>query len=245
MIYIRTIKNLYGIDVIIDSTTDQKFVETTGLEWISLSEEMNTLPKNGSYFYEGKIIPIDSEDYGNIISPIINKIEDPFRIERENEEKKMQEELELQLEQLEMLRLESPPEDDEFIPPVPPDPNDLETINELTSNGLIDPRDLPPPQLSEMLDVESTEENFEEWKEKYYNISALLNALTSNSYKEVVERVVIFDPPFVFPDGVEQSNFPFPENTVEEYIDYLIKVKEIHVKILDKICLDLDIPKIT
>ena len=246
MIYIRTIKNSYDIDIIIDSTNNQRFVETTGLEWICLPDDVDTLPENGSYYYEGKIIPLNSEDYDKIISPIINEIEEPLRIQREKEEQRLKEEFELEFES-KMLEIQSNDEDEpeSLFPVVPPDPLDIEEIERLKSLGAIDPRDMPPPTTIEFADVESTKENLEEWKEKYYNLCALVDALESKSYSEIVDNVVIFDPPLEFPCGVEQSHFPFPEETVDGYLGHLIKVKENYITLLDKMCSDLNLQKIT
>jgi len=241
MMWIRTIKNKYNLDVIIDSTGDEEFTKTSGLNWIMIDENVSNFPENGAYFCDNKVIPINSDDYEKIIVPRINEFEEPLRIERE---KIIQEETEKILLELEKLNSIEPEEPTDFIPPQSPDPKDAEKIQELSEKGLLDPRKFPKPTAHPILDVESTEENFEIWYEKYLNLSSLIDALVNKKYSDIVENVVIFDPPHKFPCGVEQSNFAFPEDTVEEYIDYLSQVRSTHKDLLDTICGDLGLPLI-
>lgn len=242
MIWIRTIKNNYDIDVIIDATDDEQFVNTSGLEW-SLISDVDTLPENGSYYYDEMIIPFGSDDYDNVIVPVINGIEEPLKNEREKVE---EENLKILLEELESQRL-AKEENQSLLDKIvdnPPNPTDEEQINQLTDIGMIDPRTLPRPKVTPIDGVESTKENFEIWHKMYLNTSSLVDSLSSKQYNDIVENVVIFDPPHKFPDGVEQSHFPFPEDTVDEYLDYLIQMRDMNKNLLDTICNDLGLPLI-
>lgn len=243
MFYIRTIKNRYDIDIIIDSTDNQEFVQTSGLDWIELSPEITSSPENGLYYYDGKVISTDSPEYDEIIVPIIDSFEEPLRIEREEREAKEQEEYELLLsQQFEELLDTEPPTD--FIPPEPPDPTDEEAIAAAEAAGAVDPRSLPNPGAYPILGVESTEENLRDWEKNYLNISSLISALSANDYLKIANNVVIFDPAHEFPDGHTQSHFPFPEDNVDGYIQHLTAVKQTYKDLLDKICTDLNLPPV-
>jgi len=69
MYYIRTFKNEYGIDIIIDATENSDFVQSSGLDWIEVA---NQEAENGNYFYDGKVISVDSDDY-SIIQNLIDQ----------------------------------------------------------------------------------------------------------------------------------------------------------------------------
>ena len=86
MFYIRTEKNIYDLDIVIDVSDNKDFVETSGLSWVEIQQEEP--PAIGMYYYEGKFISIDSEDY-KIIEDIIFEFEEPKRIVREKEEQKL------------------------------------------------------------------------------------------------------------------------------------------------------------
>lgn len=237
MYYIRTIKNNYDIDVVIDVTDNTDFVQTSGLDWIEIG---NVQAENGNYYYDGKIISVDSDDYV-IIENIIREYEEPARLERERLEAEFEENAKKEIEEFfESQTLEEPTD---FIPPEPPDPTDEEAIAAIEAAGAIDPRKLKKPTPYPILGVESTESNLRDWENNYKNISYLINNLNSGNIK-VENNVVIFDPELEFEDGHKQKYFPFPEDTVEEYISYLIAVRQTYRDLLDTICSDLNLPPI-
>lgn len=239
MYYIRTTKNNYDIDVIIDVTNNLDFVQSSGLDWIEIGENQ---AENGNYYYDGKIISVDSEDYV-IIENIIKDIEEPARIERERIQAELdaiaEEEFKKFLEEQEKLQEE--PTD--FIPPEPPDPKDAEAIAAAENAGALDPRKFKKPTPAPILGVESTESNLRDWERNYKNMSFLIDTLNSQNLT-VENNVVIFDPELEFPDGHTQKYFPFPEDTVQEYIAYLVAVKQTYKDLLDTICSDLNLPPV-
>lgn len=237
MYYIRTIKNNYDIDVVIDVTDNTDFVQTSGLDWIEIG---NVQAENGNYYYDGKIISVDSDDYV-IIENIIREYEEPARLERERLEAEFEENAKKEIEEFfESQTLEEPTD---FIPPEPPDPNDSEAIAALESSGALDPRKLKKPTPYPILGVESTESNLRDWENNYKNISFLINTLNSQDLT-IENNVVVFDPELEFPDGHTQKYFAFPEDTVQEYIAYLVAVKQTYRDLLDNICSDLNLPPI-
>jgi len=83
MYYIRTKKNKYDIDVIIDVTADSTFKSHTSFEWKD-ADIASPGPTVGHYWHGGKSIGLDSADYSEI-QTIINSVEEPIKVEREKE----------------------------------------------------------------------------------------------------------------------------------------------------------------
>lgn len=217
MYYIRIEKNNYDIDIVIDVTDNEEFVTTSGLSWISIDTEK--APEIGNYFYNEKFISLDSEDY-KIIENIIFKHEEVLRIAREKEQEKINQELEkLQKE----TSIDLPP------PKLP----ELEPI---------DPRDLPKPIAGPIIGVEINLENYDHWKNSNANLNILINALETKN--PIVEnKIAKFDPPITFPDGAIQPEFAFPEDTIEEYINYLKQTDSYQKELLVRMRTYLGIPE--
>jgi hypothetical protein len=238
MHYIRTFKNNYDIDIVVDFTDNIDYVQSSGLDWIEIGEQN---AENGNYFYNGKVISVDSDDY-SIIENLINEKEDPLRIEREAIQAELDALAEAEiLAALENLVMEEPTD---FIPPEPPDPNDEGAVAAAEQSGKVDPRKFTKPMATPILGVESTESNLRDWERNYLNISSLISALSDEKYSEITNNVVIFDPAHEFPDGFTQTHFPFPDDTVIDYIDHLKAVKQTYKDLLDTICTDLNLPPI-
>jgi len=81
MYYIRTKKNKYDVDVIIDVTADATYKNHTSLEWKD-ADIAAPGPQVGNYWYDGKSIALDSSDY-SLIEKIIDDIETPLIANRE------------------------------------------------------------------------------------------------------------------------------------------------------------------
>lgn len=75
--FYRVNTNKYGLEVVVDTTTDANFARTSGLQYV----ETSSSPKIGDYVHEGKFIGIDSSDY-QIISEII-KVKEAERTSQE------------------------------------------------------------------------------------------------------------------------------------------------------------------
>jgi len=80
MYYIRTKKNKYDVDVIIDVTTDSTYKNHTSLEWKD-ADIAAPGPTIGHYWYDGKSIGLESSNY-SIIQKIIADIEEPLIAQR-------------------------------------------------------------------------------------------------------------------------------------------------------------------
>jgi len=218
MYYIRTEKNNYGIDIVIDVTDNEHFVETSGLPWISV--DVQDCPQIGDYYYDNRFINLQSEDY-KIIENIIFEHEEIKRIAREEEEERIRKELE---EQLQEIAIEPPPE---------------VLIDE---ESLIDPRTLPKPVPGPIVGIEINMQNYEHWKNANINLNVLINALETKN-PVVEDKIAKFDPPVEFPDGAIQPEFAFPDDSLEEYIDYLKQTDFYQKELLTRMRTYLGIPE--
>ena len=220
MFYIRTEKNIYGLDIVIDVSDNKDFVKTSGLSWVEIQQEEP--PAIGMYYYEGKFISIDSEDY-KIIEDIIFEFEEPKRIEREKEEQRLLEEYQERI-QKEMEEL-----------PPPPEPITIEEIKEKIEN-------IPKPVAKPIEDVESTQENYEQWTIILKNLECSISAYDSGNYSVEDDIVVIFNPPIEFPNGItqEQTILP-PSMTIEDQIEHLKENKNYVLELIERIKTDLKI----
>lgn len=61
--FYRTNTNKYGLEVVVDTTSDSNFARTSGLNYVETSGS----PRVGDYVHEGSFIGVDSADY-NIIA---------------------------------------------------------------------------------------------------------------------------------------------------------------------------------
>lgn len=221
MFYIRTEKNNYDLDVVIDVSDNKDFVDTSGLSWIQIDQSEK--PLVGSYYYEGKFISIDSEEYP-IIENIIFEVEEPKRIEKEEYEQKMLEEYQQRLEE-ELNELPPPPD------PIEVDPNEVENIL----------MEIPKPIAKPIEDVESTQENYDYWRQVLNNIEITVKAYDSNQYN-VDENVITFDPPIEFSDGTIQEKVILPYSmTIEDQIEHVKANLKYTKELVDRIKGDLKI----
>lgn len=221
MYFIRTEKNNYGIDIIIDVTDNSEFVSTTNLEWIQIN--IDKQPEVGNYFHENKIISIESEDY-SIIQEIIFEQEEVIRIEREKEQERIFQEI-----------LRAQEEQSQNIDPSP-DPLEIDLM------PLVDPRTLPKPVPGPIVGIEINVQNYEHWKNANTNLNILINALETKN-PVVEDKIAKFDPPIEFPDGTIQPEFAFPDDSLEEYIDYLKQTDFYQKELLTRMRTYLGIPE--
>jgi len=221
MYYIRTEKNNYDLDIIIDVTDNENFVNSSGLDWNLIDSE--NMPETGSYFYNGKIIALDSDDY-KIIENIIFESEEPNRIVRDEEYRKLVEEYEKLKEQMiieeENNNLEN---------------NNLENIKEEILNTL------PKLVASPIEGIDSTVENYNLWKDNLSNLEIMVKTYDSGNHT-VEDNVITFNPPIEFPDGTIQESVVLPYSmTFEDQHEYLKKHKEYVKELVDRIKDDLQI----
>ena len=201
MDYIRTKQNNYGIDVVIDITTDENFVSTSGLQWTKVSTGS---PSIGDYYYDNQFINTQSDNYSAIKDLIFNQ-EEPKRIQREKEESERLAELKAQI---------------DANAPSAPTPVEVpdQTIN---------PADLPKPVASESLyaDIEMNREQYDNWTGVNANLKILINALENgNPTVDNTAKTATFSTPIEFSDGVTQSTFTY--HVDEDFSNYLQYLKD-------------------
>lgn len=214
MFYIRTEKNKYDIDVIIDVSDNEDFVKTSGFNWIEIDSEVR--PNEGSYFYNEQIISLGSENY-HLIEEIIFEKEEPDRIEREKN-------------LAEIVEIEELLEEQETV---------IET--ELTQEQREILLNLPKPKAITLEDVESNRENYDLWSKNLKNIDVAIKAYESGNYT-FENNEIKFNPPIEFPDGVIQHSVIIPLTmTVEEQIQHLKNQRQHMIDLLNRIKIDLEI----
>lgn len=210
MYYIRTEKNNYDLDIIIDVTNNEEFVNTSGLDWIPI--DLEEIPQTGSYFYDGKVVTLDSEDY-KIIENIIFDIEEPNRIVRDEEYRKLVEEFE----KLSQMSLDENEQGEQLL------------------------SDLPKPVARPIEGVDSTTENYNIWKDNLTRIDTTLEYYDSGNYT-VEDNVITFDPPIEFPDGTVQETVILPHSiTINEQYEHLKENRKYTKELVDRIKNDLQI----
>lgn len=221
--YVRTQKNNYDIDVIIDVTSDSEFVANTDFEWTRISK-LTEAPPIGAYYHDGKVITLESDDYG-IIEGIIFEKENQYKEENG---------ISTEVPELPTTSDEDIPEIVEEIEeePVSPEPGD--------------PRDLPRPMARPIEGVPSTMENYTWWNDNLTDMIALIAAIEDR--EKVEDRIVYLKNPPAFvkrSDDFEPpttTQLPFPEDTVEEYLEHLNKQKGYMQDLVNRMKIDLMIP---
>ena len=66
--FIRTYKTRNQVDMIIDHSVNAEYVAMTAMEWVEIPDQV---VNNGDYFLDGVVIPPNSDEYDQLISPII------------------------------------------------------------------------------------------------------------------------------------------------------------------------------
>jgi len=196
MNYVRTKQNNYGIDIVIDITTNENFVKTSGLEWIKVTTGS---PAIGDYYYNDQFINTDSSNYTIIRDLIFNK-EEPNRILREKEEAERLAQSPATLDSPEPL---------EFTPQII-NPVDL-------------PRPVASASLYE--NIEMTQAQHDNWTKTNANLKVLIDALENkNPTVDNTTKTVTFNTPIEFPDGVSQDKFTY--HVDEQFSDYVQYLKD-------------------
>lgn len=226
MFYIRTEKNKYNIDVIIDVCDNAEFVNSTNLDWIELNVKQK--PENGNYYYDGKIIPLDSDDY-SIIENIIFEYEEPLREERDKNLPIIIEEENNDLENILDVVVEN------IDTPPPPSPEEIswEQKQEILQ--------LEKPKLNTYDVVESNQENLELFEFSLENIEKTISAYDSGNFT-FSDNEVTFNPPIEYNNGMVEKKVIIPLSlTLEGQIQHLKDQREQMVILLDRIKKDLEI----
>lgn len=194
--FIRTLTDRNGLEIVIDISNDKTYVESTSFEWKELADQPIMI---GDYYHNGEIISISSDRYDLVIAPIIQVGE---------EEHKKQ------------VALAVPEDVSGMI-----EPDVVPSIEQIPVTSIPVDRDtsiaLPPPKLPDYSEEISSAENLSKWTEINNNLNLYINKLKSS---EVTwdNHHVTFDPPLTYPDGHVQNDFYVYEHTdLNDLISYI------------------------
>ena len=248
MYFIRTKKNKYDIDVIIDVTADSTFKSNTSLEWKD-ADIASPGPIVGHYWLNDKSIALDSTDYSEV-QAVINSVEEPLRVSREAAEVTA----ESTLPEIEVIAI--PGEGGasaraEFL-------NNKAQIDLAKNAGKSDATINDPVNLDSPENLVSTTANYDHYVKQLADIDVMVAGLSSSSNytltpaaTEVDQTVLTFDPPLVFQDknvdgtDVTVTDFVVPPgdvdsgNDISDYIQYWTDLRAKVLALKDKMKTDL------
>ena len=250
MYFIRTKKNKYDIDVIVDVTSDVSYKNVTAFTWIE-ADIPSPGPTKGNYWLDGESIALDSASYSKI-QTIIESIEAPLKVSRIAAE---------------------PPDADAVVRTIEfeaiPGPGgasararQLETEAQMDlaktvgkSDAVInDPQNLDSPE-----DLVSSTVNYDHYVEQLADIDVMVAGLSSSSNYTLTPAAtstdhtkLVFDPPLEFnhkeADGETNqtvSELVVPPgdvdsgNDISDYIQYWTDLRAKVLTIKDKMKTDL------
>lgn len=209
--YVRTAKNKYDLDVIIDATGDADYAtKTANLNWTRLSK-LDNIPPNGAYVLDGNVITMDSPDY-ELIENLIFAKEEEYKLENGISTETVDLPPEYEYTTSETFEADSKDDDTEF--------------------G--DARDMPVPMALPILGVEATAENYNHWFYNLKDVRALIFSLENDLASDSDRIATLTSPPDYsvrfdghIPD--KKLEYPYPESTLAEYVSFL-KEQEGHMK---------------
>lgn len=243
MTYIRVQRDKYDLDVVIDVSDNQLFVETSGLEWLEIAGN----PTPGDYYYQGRFIADHDGEY-TTIQQVIHQLEEERKAaegivtgepqpEGEVNENEVQEEPNPPMPD-EMRWVAPPPPE---VPRASPDPLPQDLVEPTTPIPRSLPKPIVPNNVEDRQLIPSTAEELNRWQENNRNLKKLIERLQSaTGFTIDSEYHITFNPPLVYEDlesdGVyEQHTILMMDDTVEEYLEYLQQMDRYHLAIIARI----------
>ena len=249
MYFIRTKKNKYDIDVIVDVTSDVAYKDSTAFTWTGV-DLASPGPQAGSYWLNGKSISLDSSDYSEVQS-IIESIEAPLKVSREATEVTTAENT------LAAVEVKAIPGEGgasaraEFL-------NTKAQIDLAKNEGKSDAIINDPVNVDSPEDLVSTTANYDHYVKQLADIDVMVAGLSSSSNytltpaaTEVDRTILTFDPPLVYQDknadgtDVTVSDLVVPPgdvgsgNDISDYIQYWTDLRAKVLALKDKMKTDL------
>lgn len=219
--FIRTITDRNGLQIVIDVSNDETLVNSTAFDWINVNNQTAAI---GDYYYDGKIISPNSPEYESIISPVI------FSKEEEHKQQAGLTAPETPVytsdPPVEPVVIESEP----FVaPPAPVSDPGVEFVP-------LDIDNTPPPIVPDFSDLPLDQQNLDEWKERESNIRLYYNRLSDNNGIIFANSKVTFDPPLVYPNGFTQGEFyATGHKDLGDLTVYIGKVLAEHEKLISRL----------
>jgi hypothetical protein len=201
--HIRTIKNSFGLDVVIDVTEDSNVPETNAFDWI----DIDGTAVIGDYYYNGQIINDASPNY-NLIADVLQSHNEANRVQYE-EQVAQHTDAEVVVEDH---------------TPVPIPPIVFPEVIDFTQDPSYFPEfGGPPPVAREYTreEIPSTQENLDIHANSIIHMSILHDRLKSNVGLTKLPHRVDFSPPIEYNDGAIQMKVFYPDETFEEYVTYI------------------------
>jgi hypothetical protein len=208
--YIRTILNRSDVNVVVDITSDESYVNSTALDWIQIPKQEVHI---GDYFINNQIIHPEGEGYDTMVSPLIQQGEENYKllngisepiyaaIEEETIDEQVQEEPTFDLQAMAAYHAQMAP------PKIPTDEYDQ---------------------------VDCNIENFRIWNERANDTTFLVNTLKAGVGMVKSNNLVQFANGVTFPSGRTETFF-LHQGTFEEYVAYLEQHKSVQINLVNRI----------
>ena len=249
MYYIRTKKNKYDVDVIIDVTTDTTYKNHTSLDWKECDLAAPG-PTIGNYWHSGKSIGLDSGDYSEIQS-IIEAVEAPILTQRNADDPG------------DVVRPDYVNVTNEQLPfeggasKFEQDKRKRDAIAEAKAHPKSDASQRSPSYLDDPKQVISSEENYqriciqlENAKIMNAGFSTTTNYTVTSAPDDMSFTSVTFDPALVFPEkDIDDKNITIttmdlpPQDSIggdiSDYITYWVELEAEVQKDVDRMKTDL------
>ena len=238
--YIRVQKDKYELDVVIDVSNNQLFVETSGLEWIEITGN----PTPGDYYYQGKFIADHDGEY-TTIQQVIHQLEEERKTAEGIVTGEPQPEGVVNQEEVQEEPNTVMPTEMKWVAPPPPQASPDPLPDDLIEPVQPVPRYLPKPSVPDNINdrilIPSTVEMLNEWQEKNRNLKILVTRLQSGTGFSIdSEYNILFNPPLVYEDPAGPGTFEHTghlmmDDTVEEYLEYLQQMDQYHLAVIARI----------
>lgn len=219
--FIRTLKNSFNLDIVIDTTTDVGLVENTAFDWIEVAGPV----QKGDYYYNGQIYSEGQPGF-EVIQSIITSF---------NETNLRQYEEEVAAAAVEIVI------EDHVPPPIPAPPVLPAPVDYTEDPGYLPPDLGTPPVVKEFTreEIPSTQENLDIQQAGVPNTQTLLTRLKSGTGLVKSNHRVDFNPPLEYNDGATQTKVFYPEATFEEYVAYIEGNLNSRLQLIQRIKTDL------
>jgi hypothetical protein len=198
--YIRTNLISKNLHLVVDTTNDINYVNSTNLEWTELNNQSASL---GDYFYNGEIVSThDTERYNNIVAPILYEIEENYK--KENN---------IQTPDSSILETVSQLESSTVEPLVV-------NVNQSLKDST------PPPTARRIADIPNIVldiNHYNQYKLIKEKVDVARTRIQNNSGISVntSSKTITFDPVLTFSDGETQQYANYVESDIANYITYL------------------------
>lgn len=208
--YIRTILNRNDVNVVVDITTDESYVNSTALDWIQIPKQEVHI---GDYFVNNEIIHPEGEHYDTVVSPLIQQGEENYKllnglsqpiyaaIEEETIDEQVQEEPTFDLQAMAANHAQMP------TPIVPVD---------------------------EYEKVDANIDNYRIWNERLTDTTFLVDTLKAGVGMSKSNNLVQFADGVTFPSGRTETFF-LHQGTFQQYVAFLEQQKDAQLTLVNRI----------